>query len=76
MNCKNSLFSDTARAAQRKKVKIFFCGSTAHLANGQYRIREYRCCYRFCCRDAMHCVSTGNAMWDFFHPCGGWCIGK
>ena len=23
------------------------------------------------CRDAIHCVSTGNAMWDFFPPRAG-----
>jgi hypothetical protein len=39
MNCKNSLFSDTARAAQRKKVKIFFVAAlhiwqTANIASG------------------------------------------
>ena len=39
MNCKNSLFSDTTRAAQRKKVKIIFVAAlhiwqTANIASG------------------------------------------
>ena len=39
MNCKNSLFSDTTRAALRKKVKIFFVAAvhiwqTANIASG------------------------------------------
>lgn len=39
MNCKNSLFSDTARAAQQKKVNIFFVAAghiwqTVNIASG------------------------------------------
>ena len=64
-NMSKSQLGHAVIAIQKKKV-----------GSGQYRIREYRCCYHFCCRDAMNCVSTGNAMWDFSTTRDGWRIGK
>ncbi|MBR4492626.1 MAG: hypothetical protein IKO98_08220 [Bacteroidales bacterium] len=76
MNCKNSLFSDTARAAQRKKVKIIFVAAlhiwqTANIASGNtvvVTVFDVETQFIASLRE-MRCGI-------FSATCGGWRIGK